>query len=213
MPSEDQAQEALVERLAAEGIRDARILQVLRGLPRGPFLPLAVRAFAYDDLALPIGFRQTISQPFVVAAMTEELELRDGDRVLEVGTGSGYQTAVLARLLPGSTIRSIELLPELHVRAGETLAALGVGNVELRLGDGRWGWADEAPFDAVLVAAAAPVVPVALLAQLAPGGRLVMPVGPESSQVIERWRKDAAGGLSREELMAVRFVPLVAPAP
>lgn len=210
MSSEDRAQEALIERLAAEGIRDARILQALRGLPRGPFLPLAVRAFAYDDLALPIGLRQTISQPYVVAAMTEELELRDGDRVLEIGTGSGYQTAVLARLLPGSIIRSIELLPELHVRAGETLAALGIGNVELRLGDGRWGWADEAPFDAVLVAAAAPVVPVALLAQLAPGGRLVMPVGPEGSQVLERWRKDAAGQLSREELMAVRFVPLVA---
>lgn len=205
---------ALSQRLRAQGIRDARVLAAFDRVPRRAFVPPELRDEAEDDRALDIGLGQTISQPFIVAAMTQALELRGDERVLEVGTGSGYQTALLAELLPApAVVRSIEVRPELLQRARQTLARLGYTNVELRLGDGRLGWPEAAPFAGILVAAAPARVPEALFAQLAPGGRLVIPVGEDvERQELELWRKDGGGGKARREvLMPVRFVPLVSP--
>lgn len=203
---------ALSQRLRAQGIRDPRVLAAFDRVPRPAFVPAELRDEAEADRALDIGLGQTISQPFIVASMTEALELRGGERVLEVGTGSGYQTALLAELLPPpAVVRSVEVRAELLDRARETLARLGYRNVAFRLGDGRLGWPEAAPFDAILVAAAPAEVPEALFEQLAPGGRLVIPVGGDvERQELELWRKDAGSGrISREVLMQVRFVPLV----
>ena len=201
----------LVRRLIELGIRDPRVLAAFERVPRAAFVPEEARRIAEGDHPLDIGYGQTISQPFIVAAMTEALELQGRERVLEVGTGSGYQTAVLCEMLPlSTTVRTIEIVPELSWRAQRVLTDRGYDNVEYRVGDGALGWPEAAPYDAILVAAAPATVPAPLLDQLAPGGRLVIPVGPTpQTQELELWCKDpATGRLERNVLMQVRFVPL-----
>jgi protein-L-isoaspartate(D-aspartate) O-methyltransferase len=197
--------------LRRQGIRDERVLAAVGALPRRLFVPERLRDSADDDRPLPIGFGQTISQPFVVAYMTEQLRLRGDERVLEVGTGSGYQTALLARL--ASEVFSIEVVPELAARAREVLLGdLGLANVSLRVGDGALGWPDAAPFDRILVTAASPEVPPALVAQLAPGGRMLLPVGPELDvQVLRIVERGNDGANVEADLLPVRFVPLTHP--
>ena len=185
-------------------MRDARVLAAMRAVPRHAFVEPALRGRAYDDGPLPIGHGQTISQPYVVAAMTELAQAGPGTRVLEVGTGSGYQAAVLAEL--GGEVYSIELLEPLAERAAKTLADLGYERVQLRQGDGYRGWPEAAPFDAIVVTAAPPEVPPALLEQLKPGGRLVIPVGRGWQELEVHTRTPQ--GVIRERIFAVRFVPM-----
>jgi len=190
------------------GIQSPRVLAAVAQVDRARFLPPERRHEADADWPIPIGFGQTISQPFIVAYMTERLGLAGGERVLEVGTGSGYQTALLAAL--ARLVYSIEIVPELAARARALiLGELGLLNVHLREGDGALGWPEEAPFDRILVAAAGPVVPPALLAQLALGGRMILPVGPDAgSQVLRVVDRRDDGGYSEVDLLGVRFVPL-----
>jgi protein-L-isoaspartate(D-aspartate) O-methyltransferase len=197
----------MVERqLLGRDIRDPRVLDAMREVPRHRFVPPSIRGSAYEDRPLPIGFGQTISQPYIVALMTQCLELKGEESVLEIGTGSGYQAAVLSRLC--REVRSVERLPELAARAGKALAEAGAANVSVRTGDGTLGWPESAPFDAIVVTAGAPEVVRPLLDQLAEGGRLVIPVGPFGMQRLERWRR--AGGRSEKEFVThVAFVPLV----
>jgi len=199
---------ALAGALRREGIRDERVLQAIAQLSRETFVPEDLRRAADDDRPLPIGHGQTISQPFVVAYMTERLRLAGTERVLEVGTGSGYQTALLALL--AEEVFSVEIIPELAERARELLVGrLGLSNVRLRTGDGSRGWPEEAPFDRVIVTAAAERVPAALLEQLAPGGRMVLPVGAApGAQVLRQIDRASGGGMAETDLLAVRFVPL-----
>jgi protein-L-isoaspartate(D-aspartate) O-methyltransferase len=199
---------ALALRLEAMGIRDTRVLGAVAAVPRALFVPAPLRAEADGDFPLPIGLGQTISQPFVVAWMTERLQLRGGERVLEIGTGSGYQTALLARL--ARSVHSVEILPELAEGARRVLLSeLGLDNVSLRVGDGTLGWPEEAPFDRILVAAAGPEVPPALVEELAPGGKLILPVGPTpEGQVLRLVERGADGRLAESDALAVRFVPL-----
>ncbi len=201
--------ERLVQRLAANGIRDGAVLERIRSVPRHLFIDEALASRAYEDSALPIGLGQTISQPYIVALMTQALLDVDGrrlDKVLEVGTGCGYQTAVLAPF--AGQLFTIERIAGLQRAARARLTLLGIGNVRFRHGDGFEGWPGQAPFDAILVAAAPAGVPPALVEQLAPGGRLIIPVGPGSDQVLLRITRTATG-LEREELGPVTFVPLV----
>ena len=193
--------------LARRGVRDERVLAAMGEVPREAYVPTGARARAYADRPLPIGSDQTISQPYVVAVMAEALELAPDDRVLEIGTGSGYAAAVLGRLAAG--VVTVERLPELAEVAARRLAEAGVDNVVVRVGDGTLGWPDLAPYDAVVVTAGGPEVPTALVDQLAPGGRLVAPVGPLGSQRLVRVRKGADGALGREDLGGVAFVPLI----
>ncbi|HTP52050.1 MAG TPA: protein-L-isoaspartate(D-aspartate) O-methyltransferase [Anaeromyxobacteraceae bacterium] len=195
--------------LFERGIRDERVLWAIAQVERRLFVPPALRLEADDDRPLPIGHDQTISQPYVTARMTEELGLRGGEKVLEVGTGSGYQTALLS-LLAGQVL-SMEVVPDLAARAAEVLlGALALENVRLRVGDGTLGWPEEAPFDRVLVTAAPEEVPEALFAQLAPGGRMVVPVGPaDRVQELLSVEKGEGGRMSVREILPVRFVPLV----
>lgn len=190
----------------AEVVRDPRVLEAMRSVPRHAFVPAEVRRYAYADRALSIGHRQTISQPLIVGMMSEALELGPSDRVLEVGTGSGYQAAVLA-FLAGS-VTTVEVVPALRERARATLARLGADRVEVREAGEHPGAPARAPFDAILVAAAAPAVPPALLDQLADGGRLVIPVGPRSGQEL-RLLTRRGGEIESRSLGGVRFVPLV----
>ncbi len=201
--------EALARRLAEMGILDPRVLDAFARVPRAAFVPARLRAEAELDRPLPIGFGQTISQPFVVAFMTERLELRGGERVLEVGTGSGYQTALLAAL--SREVYSIEIVPELAERARAVLLdELGLGNVRLRTGDGALGWPEAAPFERILVTAAATEVPPAWVAQLAPGGRMILPLGEaDGDQVLRVVDKGNDGERVEADLLRVRFVPLV----
>ena len=196
----------LVQRLIEQGIRNREVLECIRSTPRHLFIDEALSSRAYEDTALPIGFGQTISQHYIVARMTEALlEVGPLHNVLEVGTGCGYQTAILAALVP--RLHSIERIEALHLRAQQRLQELGATHVRLRHGDGYEGWRANAPYDGILVAAAPPEVPEALLRQLAPGGRLVMPVGDDRKQVLLRvTRRD--GGYEREMLGPVSFVPL-----
>jgi protein-L-isoaspartate(D-aspartate) O-methyltransferase len=194
------------DQIEARGVRDPRVLDALRNVPRHLFLPEVGRA--YDDAAQAIGARQTISQPFIVALMTESLALRGHETVLEIGAGSGYQTAVLAHLC--RRVVAVERHAGLADQARRRLTDLGVTNVSLFVGDGSAGWPEFAPYDAILVAAAAPRVPPALVAQLAPGGRLVLPVGPESAeQRLLRVTKSDDGVLDKRDLGPVVFVPLI----
>lgn len=198
------------EQLEKRGVKDPAVLAAMRTVPRHLFLDPEQAPAAYEDRPLPIGRGQTISQPYVVAAMSEALELRGGDRVLEVGTGSGYQAAVLAEL--ASEVFSIESVPELAHAAAERLARLCYRNVHVRSGDGASGWPDEAPFDGVLVGCGAPRIPPALIAQLRPGRRMVIPVGrPGEVMELRLLRKQPNGELEEETLMPVRFVPFVSP--
>jgi len=201
----------LVRRLIEQGIGDPRVLAAFARVPRRFFVPEEGQPYAEGDHPLEIGYGQTISQPYIVAAMTEALQLEGRERVLEVGTGSGYQTAILCELLPlASTVRTIEIVPELAGRAERTLRELGYENVEFRVGDGARGWPEAAPYDAIVVAAAPEEVPAPLLQQLAPGGRLVIPVGPDPEhQELQLWHKLPSGDdFDRRVLMHVRFVPL-----
>ncbi len=199
----------LVARLRDKGIRNDDVLAAIARVPRHIFVDEALAHRAYEDTALPIGYGQTISQPFIVALMTQALLSQSRSRVLEVGTGSGYQTAVLASLRPH--VRrgfSIERLRDLSERAEQRLHAMGSRSVRFRYGDGYAGWPEEAPFDGILVTAAPPEVPEALLDQLAVGGRLVVPVGGEGVQELQVYDRTERG-LTMETLEYVRFVPLV----
>jgi protein-L-isoaspartate(D-aspartate) O-methyltransferase len=193
--------------IAGRGVRDPAVLAAMRSVPRERFLPPDLEEFAYQDSPLPIEQGQTISQPFIVALMTEALRLGPHDRVLEIGTGSGYAAAVLARI--AREVYTIERHKELADIATWRLARLGFDNVFVRHGDGTLGWPEHAPYDAIVVAAGGPNIPESLLAQLAPGGRLVIPVGEEKAQELVRVTRRADGSLEHEELGGVRFVPLI----
>jgi protein-L-isoaspartate(D-aspartate) O-methyltransferase len=209
MTSFERERELMVDRqLRRRGVRDPRTLAAMAKVPRHLFVPDRIREFAYRDSALPIEQEQTISQPYIVALMAETLELEPGDRVLEIGTGSGYSAAVLAEL--AGEVFTIERYADLADRASERLAEAGYDRVHVRCGDGTAGWPEEAPFDAITVAAGGPEVPRSLRNQLAPGGRLVIPVGPSPSiQHLLRVRRREDGGFEEEDLGAVRFVPLI----
>ena len=195
------------EQLRARNIRDERVLAAFERVPRHEFVPEQSRAYAYEDCPVPIGFEQTASQPYVVALTVEALELRGGERVLDVGAGSGYAAAILACL--AREVHAIERIPELARGAAERLARLGFANVHVHEGDGALGWPEAAPFDAIAVAAAAPRVPVALYAQLAIGGRLVAPIGDVHDQQLVYVVRRARDRYEERELGSVRFVPLV----
>jgi protein-L-isoaspartate(D-aspartate) O-methyltransferase len=184
-----------------------RVAAAVAKVPREAFVTPGSEAAAYENRPLPIGHGQTISQPFVVALMTELADLQPEDTVLEVGTGSGYQAAILAELV--RQVYSIEAIPELAARAAAALAGQGYTNVELRTGDGGLGWPERAPFDAIVVTAAASEIPPALIEQLRPGGRMVIPVGPRhGDQELLLITKDAAGNVTRRSVLPVAFVPL-----
>ena len=199
------ARRRMVERqIEARGLTDERVLAVMRKVPRHEFVPPNARASAYEDRPLPIGHNQTISQPYIVAVMTDLADVDAKARVLEVGTGSGYQAAVLAELV--AEVYTIEIVEPLAARAARTLERLGYASVHVRHGDGYRGWPAAAPFDAILVTAAAPTVPPALLEQLAVGGRLVIPVGDRHQQLEVHTR--TPDGVRVERSFSVRFVPM-----
>ena len=198
-------QRMLEEQIIARGIQDTRVLTVMGNLPRHCFISPDDLAWAYADGPLPIGHGQTISQPYIVALMTELLKLKPIDRVLEVGSGSGYQAAVLGEL--AAEVHSIEVIPELARQAEKTLTGLGYTNIHVHIGDGSLGWLEAAPYNRILVAAAAPEVPPALLDQLAEGGQLVIPVGSRSVQQLEVWRRTGQE-FSHQKNVDVCFVPL-----
>jgi len=196
----------LVDRLRETGINDERVLNAIRTVPRHLFMDEALASRAYEDTALPIGHGQTISQPWVVAKMTEAVLEAAPNKVLEIGTGSGYQAAVLAAL--GLEVHTVERIGDLLRTARKRFRSLGM-NVRTKHDDGRIGWPENGPFDAILVTAAAPALVDALTAQLAPGGVLVAPVGGASSQSLLKLRKDAEGNVTQESLAPVVFVPLL----
>jgi protein-L-isoaspartate(D-aspartate) O-methyltransferase len=201
-----QRAEMIEKQLRRRGIQDAAILGAMLAVPRHEFVPTELRSRAYEDLPLPIGSGQTISQPYIVAAMTSALCLQPTDRALEIGTGCGYQAAVLSAL--AKEVFTIERRPELASAASAKLANLGCLNVHVHCGDGTLGLPEFAPFDAILVAAAAPAAPQPLLAQLAEGGRMIIPVGDAESQELHLIEK-RAGAFSTRMLEGCRFVPLV----
>ena len=205
----DEARRRMVEeQLRARDIEDSRVLAAMGRVPRHLFVPAALRFRAYADHPLPIGNGQTISQPYIVALMTELAEVEPDDVVLEIGTGSGYQAAVLSQI--AREVATIEIVPELAETARARLAELGYENVTVRTGDGYLGWKEKAPFDAILVTAAAPEVPPPLVEQLAPGAILVIPVGPRSQiQSLLRIEKAADGTTVTRDVLPVVFVPLV----
>lgn len=206
--------DAVVDELEGLAVRTdgrrpaARVIAALRHVPRAAFVPEPLRDLACSNRPLPIGYEQTISQPFIVALMTDLLELDPGDKVLEIGTGSGYQAAILSQL--AAQVLSIERVAPLAAAAGERLRRLGYRNVVVRAGDGSSGWPEAAPFDAIIVTAAASDVPPALLAQLGPGGRLVLPLEqPGGEQVLVLIRRTPDGGIHHRAVLPVRFVPLL----
>jgi protein-L-isoaspartate(D-aspartate) O-methyltransferase len=197
---------AIVRRLRAQGIEDPRVLDAMARLSRARFIPPPQRTHATEDRALPIGFEQTISQPLMVAVMTVELQLTGTERVLEIGTGSGYQTAVLSML--SAQVFSIERLPTLSLRARGLLDGLGRTNIHYRIGDGSLGWPEEAPFDRILVTAGAPAFPSALFAQLCEGGILLAPLGASTDQELVQFRMQGGRPVERR-IMHCRFVKLI----
>ncbi len=184
-----------------------RVLAAMQEVPRHVFVPTPLKLLAYIDSPLPIGHGKTISQPFIVALMLDLLEVEPDDRVLEVGTGLGYQAAVLARL--ASTVYTVEIIQELAGEATDRIGGLGYTNVRIRTGDGGQGWPEHAPFDKVIVAAAPELMPPPLLSQLKPGGRMVIPAGMPDAQKLILVEKDARGRLETTEVLPVRFAPLV----
>lgn len=202
------ARDRLAAALKEGGIRDARVIDVIRNLPRHHFIDQALHSRAYENTALPIGHGQTISQPWIVARMTEALlEFGVPDKVLEIGTGSGYQAAVLSALVP--QVYTVERIEELLRQARRRFRQLGITNLRSRYDDGKLGWADEGPFDAVILTAAGDAIPSAILDQLTPTGVLVAPVGSPSSQTLIRLRGDGQGDFIQEELGPASFVPLL----
>jgi len=193
------------QQIERRGIKDVRLLEALRHVPRHLFVPPDLKDQAYIDGPLPIGLSQTISQPYIVAAMTDMLSLTGDENVLEVGTGSGYQAAVLGELV--HTVHTIERHPELAKHASETLEKLGYNNVHVHTGDGSLGWPDNSPYQCILVTAAAPSIPPPLIDQMDEGATLVIPVGVYGAQNLERWRK-INGQVTRERFFPVAFVPL-----
>jgi protein-L-isoaspartate(D-aspartate) O-methyltransferase len=195
------------EQIAARGIADERVLEAMRTVRRHEFIPEEYRDFAYRDSPVPIGFEQTISQPYIVAFMTEQLDLQPQHKLFELGTGSGYQAAVAARLV--EEVYTVEILSELATRAREVLTRLGCDNVHVRAGDGWAGWPEAAPFDRIIVTAAAEELPQPLLSQLRPGGKMILPLGPESKvQELALVEKLLDGEISVRRLLPVRFVPV-----
>jgi len=197
-------------RLGAEAVRDTPVLEAFRQVARHRFVPAELVPNAYEDRPLPIGYGQTISQPYMVAKMTELIEPKKGHRALEIGTGSGYQAAILSRLV--ADVYTIEIIESLGMTARERLAALGYANVEVRVGDGYYGWPEKAPFDCIVVTAAANHVPPPLIEQLKPGGRLVVPIGnPFQTQRLVLVTKGNKGprDIRIQDIMPVSFVPLV----
>ncbi|HEY8212326.1 MAG TPA: protein-L-isoaspartate(D-aspartate) O-methyltransferase [Myxococcaceae bacterium] len=204
--------EGLARELSLRGINDRRVLDAIRSLDRSQFVPASERARATADQPLPIGHGQTISQPYIVGFMSQALQVQPGERILEIGTGSGYQAAVLARL--GADVYSVEIVPQLAAQAKERLQELGLlDRIHLRQGDGTPGWKEAAPFDAIVLTAAPPRIPEALLDQVRVGGRLLAPVGEqEDLQQLVLVRRTTAGG-AVERLLSVRFVPMIRDAP
>jgi protein-L-isoaspartate(D-aspartate) O-methyltransferase len=197
-------EQMVADQIAARGVKDPRTLLALREVPRHLFVPPDLQAAAYEDHPLPIGHGQTISQPYIVAFMTEALALTGGETVLEVGTGSGYQAAVLSRI--AARVYSIEIVAALAEAARERLAGGGYANVSVRAGDGYEGWPEAAPFDAIMITAAAPRVPEPLKQQLADGGRMILPVGDEYQELVVITRRGAR--FEEKRVLPVRFVPM-----
>lgn len=194
------------EQIAGRGILDAQVLNAMRTVPRHHFVPKEFVDKAYEDSPMSIGEDQTISQPYIVGSMTEELELTSSSKVLEIGTGSGYQTAILAEI--AAQVCSIEIIPSLLIRATSVLAQMEYSNIKTMLGDGIVGWSGESPFDAIIVTAAAPEIPEALISQLAENGNLVIPLKKDSTQQ-ELWKiRKVEGGIDQRSLYPVRFVPM-----
>jgi len=192
------------QQIIARGIHEPSILLALRTVPRELFVPVENRTFSYVDKALPIGEGQTISQPYIVAFMTQQLQLKPGDRVLEIGTGSGYQAAILSQI--ADSVYSIEILPKLAKQALKTIQSLRYDNVMIKLGDGYLGWPEKAPFDAIIVTAAPPSIPPPLLDQLKTGGRMILPVGKYVQELVIVTKTEH--GLSMDNVLPVRFVPM-----
>jgi protein-L-isoaspartate(D-aspartate) O-methyltransferase len=202
------ARRRMVEtQVIARGIRDRRVIEAMQKIPRHLFVEEAMAAQAYNDNPLPIGEKQTISQPYIVALMSELLELKGKEKVLEIGTGSGYQAAVLAVL--AERVCTMERIRPLAMRARKVLDGLGLLNVNIRVADGTCGWVEESPFDAILVTAGAPEIPDTLVAQLAVGGRLVLPVGDQYSQTLVRIVRQQDGSCTIEDSIGCRFVKLI----
>ena len=195
------------QQIAARGIVDQRVLDAMLTVPRHLFVEAGLQSHAYSDGSLPIGEKQTISQPYMVAAMTATLELQGDERILEIGTGSGYQTAVLSKLV--KRVYSIERIAVLAGRARKILDQLQMSNINIKIGDGTVGWKDQAPFAGILVAAGSPDVPTEYLQQLDVGGKLVLPVGDQEQQILMRITRQDDGRFKREQLMGCRFVPLI----
>ena len=192
--------------IKTRGVTDERVLEALRKVPRHEFIQEIHQSEAYADHPLPIGSGQTISQPYIVALMTEQLELKDDEKVLEIGTGSGYQAAILAEL--AREVHSVERVSELAEKARENLRRLGIKNVSVHIGDGTLGWLEEAPYDAIIITAGTPAMPEGLADQLSDGGRLVAPVGSRWRQMLELWIK-REGEIEKIEVLPVVFVPLI----
>ncbi len=202
------ARRRMVEKqIVARGITDSRLIEALKKLPRHLFVEPGLRSHAYSDSSLPIGEKQTISQPYMVASMTAALELRGTERILEIGTGSGYQTALLALL--AKRVYSVERIALLAGRARRVLDQLSLSNVNIRIADGTLGWKEQALFDGILVAAGSPAVPQAYLEQLEIGGKLVLPVGDREQQTLMRVIRHSDDSYERQQLMGCRFVPLI----
>lgn len=195
------------QQIIARGVDDQRVIDAMLQVPRHLFVEPGLYSHAYSDASLPIGEKQTISQPYMVAAMSAALELKGHERILEIGTGSGYQSAVLAMLV--KRVYSIERISLLAGRARKVLDQLCLSNVNVKIGDGTVGWRDQAPFDGILVAAGAPDIPTEYLQQLEVGGKLVLPVGDRSQQILMRITRQDDGSFKREQLMGCRFVPLI----
>ncbi|HET90487.1 MAG TPA: protein-L-isoaspartate(D-aspartate) O-methyltransferase [Chloroflexi bacterium] len=203
----NQRERMVIETIEKRGIVDEDVLRAMRSVPRHLFVPENQQDFAYGDYPLPIGYGQTISQPYIVALMTELLELKEDNRVLEIGTGSGYQAAILAEI-PGLEVYTMEIVPELAASACQRLKDLGYTNVECRQGDGYFGWPEHGPFDAIIVTAAPDHVPQPLVDQLVEGGRMVIPIGPPGSyQTLWKFVKQPDGELKAFNMGGVAFVP------
>lgn len=202
----DKRRRMVREQIEARGVKDLRVLKVMEKVPRHLFVPEAMIEQAYDDTPLPIGYKQTISQPYTVAFMTEALELSGKEKVLEIGTGSGYQTAILAEL--AEEVYSIERIPELAQSAEQRLKQMGYKNIQIKIGDGTLGWKEQSPFQAIIVTAGAPDIPQTLIEQLDLNGRLVIPVGDRYSQTMMRVRKKR-DSIVQDSLGPFRFVELI----